>query len=193
MPRFPHLRLPGKGCSGLEWAVGCLGRHITQSHSAGWGRFAAGTPQLCSQNRCFLHLPRRCLGVATPLCPSPGILRVASLCPTCLLHPRVLPACLPTPPLLCKHPPRPPRRLPALTQWHPEMTAPRCRQESPMAYPPPQRLCPSQLLPVSWDAPLKARIRHGPHGWDGAGDGGMPPVEPATRGGELYQPSPAVS
>lgn len=105
MPRFPHLRLPGKGCSGLEWAVGCLGRHITQSHSAGWGRFAAGTPQLCSQNRCFLHLPRRCLGVAAPLCPSPGILRVASLCPICLLHPRVLPACLPTPPLLCKHPP----------------------------------------------------------------------------------------
>lgn len=62
-----------------------------------------------------------------------------------------------------------------------------------MAHPPPQRLCPSQLLPVSWDAPLKARIRHGPHGWDGAGDGGMPPVEPATRGGELSQPSPAVS
>lgn len=103
--------------------------------------------------RNFLHIP----GLPqprTPVYPAPGIPRVASPCPTCLLHPRALPACLPASPLLCKRPEAfaspgavASERAAAPRSWQ------GCGWQSPVAQLPPQRLCPARLSPASWDAP----------------------------------------
>lgn len=194
----PCLGFPIHACQGRD-ALGWIGQWgvwggtLPRATLQGGEGLLLGAPSSAPKTSIFYTSPGAASALQPPCAPLPASRgwhpHVPHVCYThgcCLLACQPLPSCANTPP-------HPPRHLPALTQWHPEMTAPRCRQESPMAHPPPQRLCPSQLLPVSWDAPSKARIRRGPHGWDGAGGGGMRPVEPATHCGELSQPSPAVS
>lgn len=116
-PPPPCLSFPiaprGRGGRGV-FGEGCLERvFCSMGRVWSWDELGTGRP---SQNQNFLPIPGL-FQPATPPYPTAGIPRVASPCPTCLLHPRVLPACQPLP--SCANTPRP---LPALARWHPTGT-----------------------------------------------------------------------